>query len=125
MGFSNGPAPTKAEAKRMDLIPYAGCLACWLAIGQCVFCEVHHLTIGGKHGAPRRGHAFTIGLCTWHHRGGSEHQSFVMLAHVGPSYAKQPTAFRERFGQDDALLVLQAQRLAALASTYLIRPVYA
>jgi RecA-dependent nuclease len=117
MGFSTGPAPTKAEAKRMDLIPEAGCLACWIVTGRLVACEVHHLTIGGKHGAPRRGHAFTVGLCGWHHRG-------IPPLRAGPSYAREPSAFRRQFGDDAALLQLQSRRLAVVAATYLIRPVY-
>ena len=120
MGMSYGPAPTKAEQVRMDLIPECGCLACWQILLRKIVCEVHHLTVGGKHGAPRLGHAFTIGLCDWHHRGvGSG-----LRAEFGPSYAREPFAFRERFGRDDRLLVLQAERLAVVAATYLIRPVY-
>ena len=124
MGFSTGPAPTKAEAKRMDLIPEAGCLACWQVLHLVVLCEVHHLTVGGKHGAPRLGHAFTVGLCCWHHRGEAAGGIVASRLMLGPSYAREPFAFRERFGRDDRLLVLQAERLDVLASTYLIRPVY-
>ena len=124
MGFSTGPAPTKLEGVRLYLIPEAGCVACWLAIQRVVFCEVHHLTVGGKHGAPRLGHAFTIGLCSWHHRG-ETHLPLRQRIRLGPSYAKLPVEFRETFGRDDVLLRVQRERLAVLASTYLIRPVYA
>lgn len=99
----------------MDRIPELGCLACRLQGLGKVYAEVHHLTIGGKHGAPRRGHAFTIGLCLWHHRGRVfEGWSFARCRQeAGPSYAERPRLFRETYGDDDRLLELQAERLAA------------
>ena len=124
------PAPTVAQARRMDLIGEGGCICCWEFAELATPCEVHHLTIGEHHGAPRRGHAYTLGLCAWHHRGrrplscgAQPSPSRQQLLHlVGPSYAETPNDFRRVFGGDDALLVLQSQRLIVVASHYLIHP---
>lgn len=116
---SSLPAPTKAERLRMDLIVQAGCICCWAAGQIFTACEVHHLTEGGKHGAPRLGHAYTIGLCPWHHRGVGVARAWT---HLGPSYAREPVWFRERFGGDAALLRLQADLLADLAASFVIHP---
>jgi len=91
------------NAKRQEVIREVGCIACRAMGYGYVACEVHHLTLGGKHGQKRRGEQFTVGLCTFHHRGqpdGYGHER-------GPSYALQPRAFRERFGNDAALLAQQ------------------
>ena len=126
------PAPTVAEARRMDLIVQAGCICCWEFAEFGTPCEVHHLTIGEHHGAPRRGHAFTLGICGWHHRGerplplalrlGRPPTAQLLTELVGPSYARTPNAFREVFGGDEVLLRLQSRRLAEVAATYLIHP---
>lgn len=97
--------PTKAQQARFDAIKEHGCIACRIRGMHAVPCEIHHLTIGGKHGQKRRGHDFTIGLCGHHHRG-------LPLWHAetfdaGPSYALEPRRFREVFGHDDALLAYQ------------------
>ncbi len=106
-------APTKAEAERFDAIKELGCiLGHKLDLGW-VPAEIHHLTIGGKHGAKRRGHEFTIGLNPWSHRGVlfSGLTQAQCLEMFGPSYAKQPRAFRELIGTDDELLEYQNQLL--------------
>lgn len=105
-GRSTG-APTQAQAERFRLIQECGCLAC-LIFGLETYPEIHHLLVGGKHGQKRRGHDFTIGLCSWHHRGdpGFSTRELCELAY-GPSYALQPKLFRETFGQDDELLAYQ------------------
>jgi len=57
---------TKAEQRRVELMRPLGCLACasagWLNLNDL---ELHHLLDGNR----RLGHAFTILLCTDHHRG--------------------------------------------------------
>ena len=126
------PAPTVAESRRMDLIVEGGCICCWEFAELGVPCEVHHLTEGGHHGQLRRGHAFTVGLCGWHHRGSWDYATWEAIgrpagkvyasAAVGPSYARTPNAFREAFGGDDVLLQLQSRRLIQVAATYLIHP---
>ncbi len=101
--------PTAAQQQRMDTITDIGCIVAYsLGLGY-VPCEVHHLTVGGKHGQKRRGHDFTIGLNTWSHRG----EPFGGMSPArceelfGPSYARQPRRFRQEIGSDDYLLDLQ------------------
>ena len=112
-GRSTG-TPTAAQAARFEAIREIGCLACRQANRRWTAAEIHHLTVGGRHGQKRRGHDYTIGLCGWHHR--SERPFHVtpgqMRHWYGPSYALEPRQFRETFGQDDALLAEQEQLLA-------------
>lgn len=112
---SLGP-PTAEQLRRWEWMEQFGCLACHFLckpIGrQCGPVERHHLTVGGKHGAPRLGHDFTIMLGAWHHRGeampgatsmgGGSSEAAEMV--FGPSYAKTPRAFRAEFGSDENLL---------------------
>lgn len=96
--------PTKAQRARFAAIHDVGCIACRLAGLPHTPCEIHHLTIGGRHGQKRRGHDYTIGLCSYHHRGvPSPWPSFD----AGPSYALEARRFRERFGNDDFLFAYQ------------------
>ncbi|TAA18703.1 hypothetical protein EA658_16585 [Pseudoxanthomonas winnipegensis] len=101
--------PTLAQQQRFDTIREVGCVvARALGLGW-VAAEIHHLTVGGKHGAPRRGHDFTVGLNPWSHRGepfgGMSAETCERL--FGPSYAKQPRRFRQEVGNDEYLLDLQ------------------
>lgn len=111
-GRSTGK-PTMAQQSRHDAIREAGCIvAHWLGYGF-VPCEIHHLTTGGKHGAKRLGHDHVVGLNTWSHRGEpfgglTAEQCFEMF---GPSYARQPRAFREQIGNDARLIELQNEVL--------------
>ncbi|GAP66814.1 hypothetical protein MBSD_n2129 [Mizugakiibacter sediminis] len=107
IGRSTGK-PTKAQEARWDAIREKGCIACRTR-GWVVTPEIHHLTTGGKHGQKRLGHDYTIGLCAWHHRGvmPAGHTERLMERSYGPSYALSPRAFRETFGNDDALLAFQ------------------
>jgi len=87
-----------------------GCICC-LEMGQTSQCEKHHLLTTGLHGnGKRRGEQFTIGLCSYHHRGahavGGEMARQMALSY-GPSYADQPRQFREVFGDDENLLRAQ------------------
>lgn len=101
--------PTKAQQSRFIAIRDIGCVvALRLGIGY-VPCDIHHLTIGGKHGQKRRGHDFTVGLNPWSHRGvpfngWSAQQCEAML---GPSYALEPVRFRAQVGDDESLLAEQ------------------
>lgn len=111
-GRSTGK-PSVAQQARMDAITDIGCIvAKGLGISFDdipVPAEVHHLTVGGKHGQKRRGHDFTIGLNPWSHRG--EPFGGMSAARCeelfGPSYARQPRRFRQEIGNDDYLLDLQ------------------
>lgn len=104
-GRSTGK-PTAAQLARWDAIRDAGCVACAM-YGTYTYPEIHHMTVGGKHGQKRLGHDFTFGLCPYHHRG-------VPVAGVqGTSFALNPRAFRETFGEQDALLAFQDELLKA------------
>lgn len=101
--------PTKAQQERMDAIKDRGCVVAFnLGMGD-VYCEIHHLTVGGKHGQKRRGHDFTVGLNPWSHRGVPFNGWTVRQCKemFGPSYALEPRRFREEIGSDEELLARQ------------------
>jgi hypothetical protein len=104
--------PTKHEAARMEAIREIGCVIARHVQGVYVPCEVHHLTVGGKHGAPRRGHRYTVGLNPWSHRGytlaGMFQHELEML--YGPSYVLEPRNFRTQY-PDEWLLRQQDELL--------------
>jgi hypothetical protein len=97
----------------MTRIREKGCIASRLDGRGFVPCEIHHLTVGGRHGQLRRGHMATIGLSPWHHRGVCRPGWSIedMTAAYGPSYAHQPTAFRDHYGDDERLLQYQDEIL--------------
>jgi hypothetical protein len=105
--------PTKAQQARHDRIRELGCIVAHLRELDRIPCEIHHTTIGGKHGAKRRGHDFVLGLNQWSHRGdvlpGWTKEECLEL--LGPSYALEPLRFRNEIGRDDFLLAYQAQIL--------------
>lgn len=116
LGKRSTTTPTASQAKRLSAI--TRCVACVInqrnglpTTGQPA--ERHHLTLGGLHGQRRLGHDHSIGLCAWHHRGVAPHphNSRAATRDFGPSYARQPRAFRDHFGRDDALLSLQNELL--------------
>lgn len=94
-------------------------MACRLGlIGETTFAasstslQVHHLTDCGR----RRGHLFTICLCSWHHQG---HTPFGWSMNetreaFGPSLVDGSRIFREAYGTDDSLLAMQNELLAQL-----------
>lgn len=108
--------PTKAQRARFDSIYAIGCIVAKLRGLRRVPCEIHHLTVGGKHGQRRRGHDCTIGLNPWSHRGepfgGMTAQQCE--ARFGPSYALQPRRFRQEIGNDDFLLGYQDELIQQL-----------
>ena len=65
MMHRNAPRPTAAEKRRMDLFRVTGCMLTWLKFGKKVPAECHHIVMLGK----RYGHAYTIPLSSWYHRG--------------------------------------------------------
>ena len=84
-----------------------GCIVCRERGLGYVPCEKHHLTTTGRHGnGKRRGEAYTVGLCAYHHRGVGE-----PTAEVGPSYAREPRRFRELY-PDEWLLDRQNELIA-------------
>lgn len=95
-------APTVAEAARFEKIVALGCAACGFAPRCPCRTEAHHLLSGGK----RRGHKYTIPLCSWHHRGEPPSGFTTREATVafGPSLRLESRAFHARYGSDDELL---------------------
>lgn len=84
-----------------------GCIVCRERGLGYVPCEKHHLTTTGRHGSgKRRGEAFTVGLCPYHHRGQGERTEAL-----GPSYANNAREFRALY-PDSWLLERQEQLLA-------------
>lgn len=116
-GRSTG-APTAAQKRRFAAIQEIGCICCRDMGRGFVPAEIHHLTIGGRHGQKRRGHDATVGLCAWHHRGVTA-QGFAgitYLIRLGPSYALKPREFREQW-PDEWLLETQNRLIDALNET--------
>ncbi len=110
--------PTKAQQARMDAIKERGCVVAFRRGHGFVYAEIHHLTIGGKHGQKRRGHDFVVGLNPWSHRGVPFNgwTAAECLAMFGPSYALEPRRFREEIGSDDELIALQDEILRGEAA---------
>ena len=103
--------PSAEQELRFARLRRNGCHLCRMLdyVPQAGVTEIHHLTLGGKHGAPRLGHDFTIPLCGWHHRGvirpGTRgFDANYMATLYGPSYALTPKAFRREYGSDEVLL---------------------
>lgn len=117
-GRSTGK-PTAAQAARFMHIRAIGCVACLLSGWFSIDPEVHHLNAGGLHGGKRRGHDFTIGLCSWHHQGVSQDFSNPERGRMilGPSYKLHKMAFRARYGTDDQLLETTNKLIALRALT--------
>lgn len=95
---------TKAEKARLARVKQLPCIAC-LKLGMLIQCgptEAHHLLSGGR----RRGHAFTVSLGVYHHRGLPDrgHSITEMEKWYGPSLANGSKPFHEAFGSDEALL---------------------
>lgn len=122
MGPSKAKAATKQEKTRMARIVELGCVACRINGRAAPTAEIHHLLDGGN----RRGHAFSIGLCMWHHRGvpfllkslGSDWNVSPLgaivenTADLGPSLYHDARAFHARYGTDSELLEFQNKLLA-------------
>jgi hypothetical protein len=105
--------PTKAEAARMAAFQKIGCLAC-RSLGFYRTPEVHHLLSGNK----RRGHKFTVPLCSWHHRSTPFElydQKSSTLA-FGPSLALGSKPFHAHFGSDEELLAETNRLLEQMSS---------
>lgn len=95
-----------ARAKRFEKLKSSPCIACKKEGRINTQVDIHHLNLGGHAGQERRGDAYTIPLCLWHHRGIPAQVGNSKMARelLGPSLAKQSKAFRERYGTDDDLL---------------------
>lgn len=118
-------APTLEQQRRQDAIREVGCVACWMDGRGRMPAEVHHLTLGGRHGAPQLGHERVLGLCPWHHRGRPPdgYTAARALEVFGPSFALEPRAFRTRYGRQEVLEQFQDALLIRHAELSSIRPV--
>lgn len=104
------PAETAEEHERNQRAKRAGCIACYLdGRNACGAVETHHVKLGNR----QVGHRFTIELGAWHHQGikPSALSAVVVEQLFGPSLARNPRAFHERYGSDQALLDAQDRRL--------------
>lgn len=87
----NQPRPTKEEAQRNKILKANGCMLTWLKFGEKKYAEIHHITMPGK----RLGHAYTIPLSPWYHRGTCDpgKTKDEMRAKYGASLADGTRAF--------------------------------
>jgi hypothetical protein len=96
--------PTKAEAQRLHRLHDLPCICCHAEQGlmQPFPTEAHHLLSGNK----RKGHAYTIPLCSWHHAGTAIYGWMTgdMAIRFGPSLALNSKKFHETYGSDELLL---------------------
>lgn len=103
--------PTKGEAARIVTAKEGPCMAClsramrgdmaWSFIVHG--CDYHHT----KSGNIRRGHMAGFALCTWHHRGHPVWSHERSRKTYGPSLMDGSKLFRDAYGTDDELIVLQ------------------
>ena len=78
---------TRQEKRRIGILKMVGCIICKQSP-----CHAHHLLSGGV----RRGHLYTIGLCSGHHTEG--------FMGTGTSYHGNKKLFHKLYGTDDELL---------------------
>lgn len=115
--------PTKAEQDRLDAIHAMPCICCQLLrIAQPSRTEAHHLVDKGtrKHSG---GHAATLPLCGWHHRGDvlgcGRYASPPTMANVevaiGPSLQGNKKLFLVKFGTERELLAVIDKKLGVAA----------
>ncbi len=108
---------TVAESAHIDRVKRAGCVCC-IAQGyphnpDGPRVEAHHLLSGGI----RIGHGATVGLCQWHHRSRLIVQGWNHAQHrekLGPSLLEGSVTFHDHFGDDNALLQMAVDAVAAL-----------
>jgi hypothetical protein len=104
----------------MDDFRHVGCIVTRLKFERWEPYDVHHLLSGNR----RRGHLFTIPLSPFYHRGivpaGYANYENAAAA-LGPSFAKEPRAFRYTFGTDDELLEATNLAIAAAVATLNVR----
>ena len=90
------------DQARYDKLQRLGCIAC-RRLGYVQPADMHHILEGTK----RLGNQATIPSCEYHHRGvwsGRFRSLRLAKSLLGPSLALEPKRFRERFGEDSALL---------------------
>lgn len=94
-----------------------GCTCCVIeGVGYFVMCEKHHLNEGDQPGSKRRGEAFTVGVCRWHHTGhcfctGAITDCPKCKRTHGPSWRHHKREFLIAYGTGDELLAVQNHRI--------------
>ena len=91
-------SPTAEQQRHQDAQRAHGCAMCHLrGNGQAGATEIHHLTTGDLHGQKQRGQDFTVGLCSWCHRGIPMPfcQERDMRRIHGPSFALHKKSFMD------------------------------
>lgn len=93
-----------------------GCTCCHLSEVANVPCEKHHLNENDQPGSKRRGEAYTVGLCRWHHTGhchctGVRRDCAICHAQYGPSWYWHKREFLDLYGSGDNLLAEQNARI--------------
>jgi hypothetical protein len=118
---SKATGPTKSERYRWTWFREIGCIPCRLegemrgVRREGVPPDVQHVISGGL----RVGHAATYPCCPWHHRGicvsgpdGTAYSALESEGILGPSLARDKTAYVARYG-DEAALIAMFDRLLA------------
>ncbi len=99
------------------LVKRLACIACEIEdVPQPSPTEAHHCNVGGLAGQKRRGDAYQLPLCAFHHRGeppAGMNKSEATYEY-GPSLALDSKQFRFAYGTDDQLLALVELKLARL-----------
>lgn len=110
---------TQADDNRFAIIRDIGCLAHLIDGWPEVPCQIHHeLDDDGQRFDDE--HRHTIGLCPWHHVGevppkcrGSVTRALVIH---GPSLARHPRLFADRYGGREQRLIMQDSLVRMVAS---------
>lgn len=118
MHSKNAKAATKAEKARFAALAELGCVVCRMdgrngrGLAFCGPVEIHHLLDGGR----RIGHAATVPLGMWHHRGMPPGDVTKDMAtdYFGPSLANGSRPFHARYGTDAELLAYTNTLLASV-----------
>lgn len=103
---------------RSALILALPCLACEMEqVPQPNRTQEHHLNLGGKAGQKRRGNAYSVPLCAWHHVAHAPNGMTKARATFlyGPSLAGHSKLFRSLYGSDDSLLAKTNAQLTVAA----------
>ena len=98
------PRITRTDHQRFRDLREIGCICCRIDDVQGLeidgnALEIHHRLSGGK----RMGHAFTIPLCRWHHRGICLMGREWATRRLGPSLAYGSKPFHAHYGSDEHL----------------------
>lgn len=98
----------RERERRFSALKTMGCIACKVRGIYTSEVEIHHLNTCGQAGRKRRGDAYTVPLCVYHHQGRANPGASLKAcqALLGPSLARESKRFREEIGNDEMLLEL-------------------